>query len=148
MSFAGLRVFVATIQLSHCKNSAAIDNMKTDGYSCARIKHLPKNEHQARFGPWTVVCQPLVYTMLFSFSHQIMSNSSQPLEQQHTRPSCPSPFPGVCQLHVHCTGDVVQPSHPLSPSSPSAYTILQSKVMIYALQLIQLLLNDYISYFS
>ena len=104
LSFAGLWAFVATIQLSHCKNSAATDNMKMDGQSCALIKHLPKNEHQARFGPWPAVCQSLVYTMLLSFSHQIVSNSSQPLEWQHTRPPCPSPFPGrvcpnSCPLH-------------------------------------------------
>ena len=45
--------------------------------------------------------------MLLSFSHQIVSNSSQPLEWQHTRPPCPSPFPGrvcpnSCPLHRWC----------------------------------------------
>lgn len=37
-----------------------------DGFSCVLIKHLPKNEHQARFGPWAIFCQPLVYTILES----------------------------------------------------------------------------------
>ena len=30
-----------------------------------------------------------------------------------------SPSPGVCQVHVPCIGDAVQPSHPLMPSSPA-----------------------------
>ena len=29
-------------------------------------------------------------------------------------------LPEIAQIHVHCTGDPVQPSHPLMPSSPSA----------------------------
>ena len=29
------------------------------------------------------------------------------------------------QVHVHCTGDVIQPSHPLTPSSPSALNLFQ-----------------------
>ena len=31
----------------------------------------------------------------------------------------------VAQVHVHCTGDAVQPSHPLTPSSPSALNLSQ-----------------------
>ena len=29
-------------------------------------------------------------------------------------------LPESAQIHVHCIGDPVQPSHPLMPSSPSA----------------------------
>ena len=61
LSFAGLRAFVATIQLSHCKNSAATDNIKMDGYSCALIKHLPKNEQEARFCDATKLAAILKY---------------------------------------------------------------------------------------
>ena len=39
------------------------------------------------------------------------------------RPPCPSPSPEVCQVHVHCIGDAIQPSHPLMPSSPSAFNL-------------------------
>ena len=37
-------------------------------------------------------------------------------------PGLPVPhhLPGVCQVHVHCISDAVQPSHPLMPSSSSA----------------------------
>ena len=29
------------------------------------------------------------------------------------------------QVHVHCIGDAIQPSHPLTPSSPSALNLSQ-----------------------
>ena len=44
---------------------------------------------------------------------------------QHTRPPCPSPSPRVAQVHVHCIGAAIQPSHPLMPSSPSAFNVSQ-----------------------
>ena len=31
------------------------------------------------------------------------------------------------QVHVHCTGDAFQPSHPLTPSSPSALSLSQQQ---------------------
>ena len=49
----------------------------------------------------------------------------QPHGLQHAKPSCPSPSPGVspssCSLH----SDAVQLSHPLMPSSPSAFDLSQ-----------------------
>ena len=39
-----------------------------------------------------------IYLHKFSsvhFSHSVVTNSSRPHESQHTRPSCPSPTPGV-----------------------------------------------------
>ena len=54
------------------------------------------------------------------FSHSVLSDSLQPHEPQHTRPPCPSPTPGVTQIHVHWVSDAIQPSHPLlSPSRPA-----------------------------
>lgn len=85
--------------------------------------------------------------MLLSFSHQIVSNSRNPLNGS---------TPGLLSLTVSrqslpklmSIASVMSPNHLiLSPSLP-AYAILESKVMIYALQLRQLLMNDYISYFS
>ena len=29
------------------------------------------------------------------------------------------------QVHVHCIGDAIQPSHPLMPSAPSAFNLFQ-----------------------
>ena len=31
----------------------------------------------------------------------------------------------LAQVHVHCIGDAIQPSHPLTPSSPSALNLSQ-----------------------
>ena len=54
------------------------------------------------------------------FSHSVMSDSLRPHETQHARPPCPSPTPEFTQTHVHRVGDVIQPSHPLSSTSPPA----------------------------
>ena len=47
------------------------------------------------------------------FSRSVVSDCLQPHELQHARPPCPSPTPGVTQIHVHRVGDAIQPSHPL-----------------------------------
>ena len=60
------------------------------------------------------------------FSPSVMSNSLQAHGLQHARPSCPSPTPGVypnsCPLSQWCHPTI---SHPLSPSSPSAFNLSQ-----------------------
>ena len=42
-------------------------------------------------------------------------------------PSFPVPhhLPEFAQVHVHGISDAIQPSHPLSPSSPSAFNLFQ-----------------------
>ena len=60
-----------------------------------------------------------------------MSNSLQTHELHHARPPCPSASPQVCQVHVHCISDAIQPSHRLMPSSPSALNLSQG---LFALQ--------------
>ena len=37
----------------------------------------------------------------------------------------PHHLPEFAQVHVHCIGDAIQPSHPLMPSSPSALNLSQ-----------------------
>ena len=39
------------------------------------------------------------------------------------RPPCPSPIPEFTQTHAHWVGDAIQPSHPLSSLSPSAFNL-------------------------
>ena len=51
-------------------------------------------------------------------SCSVVSDSLRPHESQHARPPCPSPTPGVHSDHVHWVSDAIQPSHPLSSSSP------------------------------
>ena len=40
-------------------------------------------------------CKGLIYRISVQFSRSVMSDSLQPHELQYTRPSCPSPTPGV-----------------------------------------------------
>ena len=42
-------------------------------------------------------------------------------------PGLPVPhhLPKFAEVHVHCIGDVIQPSHPLMPSSPSVLSLSQ-----------------------
>ena len=48
-----------------------------------------------------------------------MSVSLPPHEFHHARPPCPSPTPPeFTQTHIHQVSDAIQPSHPLSSSSP------------------------------
>ena len=74
------------------------------------------------------IYQPVtMWQVLFStFSSVQFSSVAQscttlwPHESQHTRPPCPSPTTEFTQTHVHRVGDAIQPSHPLSSSSPPA----------------------------
>ena len=49
----------------------------------------------------------------------VTSDSLRPHGLQHTRLPCPSPTPDLVQTHVRWVGDAIQPSHPLSSSSPA-----------------------------
>ena len=44
-------------------------------------------------------------------------------------PGLPVPYHLLkfAQVHVHCIGDAIQPSHPLMPSSPSALKLLKQQ---------------------
>ena len=46
---------------------------------------------------------------------------------QHTRPSIPHHLLKFAQVHVHWIGDAIQLSHPLLPSSPSAFNLSQHR---------------------
>ena len=54
-------------------------------------------------------------------SRPVVSDSLSPRGLQHTRPPCPSPTPKFTQTHVHGVGDAIQPFHPLSSPSLSAF---------------------------
>ena len=67
-----------------------------------------------------------IFSVRFSLS--VVSNSSDP------RMDCSTPgFPvhyqllKLAQTHVHQVSDAIQPSHPLSPSSPSAFNLSQHR---------------------
>ena len=60
------------------------------------------------------------------FSCSVVSDTLWPHGMQHIGLPCPSPTPGIysnsCFHHV---GDAIQPSHPLSSSSPPAFNLSQ-----------------------
>ena len=62
--------------------------------------------------------------MLFLFCRPVMYDSLWPAGLQHASSPWP-PSPVVAQVHVHCISDVIQPSHPLTLSSPSAFNFSQ-----------------------
>ena len=44
------------------------------------------------------------------------------------RPLIPHHLPKFAQIHIHCIGDPIQPSHHLMPASPSALSLSQHPV--------------------
>ena len=63
-------------------------------------------------------------TMLL-FSHVVMSNSAIPMECSMQGLPVPHHLPEFAKVHIHCIGDAIQSSHPLTPSSPSALNLAQ-----------------------
>ena len=61
------------------------------------------------------------------FSRSVMSNSLWPHGLQYSTPGFPvhHQLPELSQTHCHRVGDAIQPSHPLSSPSPSAFTLSQ-----------------------
>ena len=44
---------------------------------------------------------------------------------QHARPPCPAPAPRLYSNSCPCVSDAIQPSHPLTSPSPSAFSLSQ-----------------------
>ena len=63
--------------------------------------------------------------LLLLFSHSVLSDSLQPMACSVPGLPVPDHLPEFAQVHVHCISDTVQPSHPLTPSSPSAPKLSQ-----------------------
>ena len=73
-----------------------------------------------------VICRFNAIPVKFSsvqFSLSVLSDSLRPHESQHARPPCPSPTPRVYPNSFPRVGDAIQPSHPLSSSSPPVLNI-------------------------
>ena len=62
---------------------------------------------------------------LLLFSHQVTSDSLWPHGLQHARFPCPASPPRACPSSCHWIGEAIQPSHPLSSPSPSAFNLSQ-----------------------
>ena len=59
------------------------------------------------------------------FSCSVVSDSLRPHGLQHARLPVHYQLPEFTQTHVHWVGDAIQPSHPLSSSSPPAFNLSQ-----------------------
>ena len=62
-------------------------------------------------------CLCVSYPVQFSCS--VESDSLPPHGLMHTRPPCHHQLPELAQIHVHQVCDAIQPSHPLTSSSPA-----------------------------
>ena len=58
-------------------------------------------------------------------SHPNVSDSLQPHGEQQASSAVPHRLLQFDQVHVHCISDAIQPSHSLTPSSPSALSLSQ-----------------------
>ena len=59
------------------------------------------------------------------FSHSVVSDYLRPHGLQQARLSCPSSTPRAYSTHVHRVGHAIQPSHPLSSTSPLTFSLSQ-----------------------
>ena len=87
----------------------------------ARLALCPKQLSNSNQNPVTIHPKTPV-SLLLSFSHPVMSDSLRPHGLQHTKPPY---LPEFAQVHVHCIGDAIHPSHPPMPSSPSTLDLSQ-----------------------
>ena len=62
---------------------------------------------------------------LVLFGPCVVSDSLRPHSLQQTRLPCPLLSPEFAQIHVHWVRDATQPSHPLPPSCPFAFSLSQ-----------------------
>ena len=69
------------------------------------------------------------------FSCSVVFDSLRPHESQHARPPCLPPTPGVYSNSCPSIGDAIQPSHPLSSTSPPAPNPSQHQGLISLHQL-------------
>jgi len=74
---------------------------------------------------WFIV----IFRFTISFScrsvAQLLLTLCDPMDRSTPGLPIPRHLPEFAQVHIHCIGDAIQPSHPLTPSSPSALNFSQ-----------------------
>ena len=75
--------------------------------------------------PWFMDLTFQVPMQSVQFNSSVVSDSLRPHALQHTRPFSPSPAPGVYPNSCPLSRDALQPSYPLSSSSPPAFNLSQ-----------------------
>ena len=71
---------------------------------------------------WLLSSHPITQSCLTLFDPMDCSTAGLPVPQH---------LPGIAQVHIHCIGEGVQPSHPLKPSSPSALNLSQDQGLFH-----------------
>ena len=71
---------------------------------------------------WLLSSHPITQSCLTLFDPMDCSTADLPVPQH---------LPGIAQVHIHCIGEDVQPSHPLKPSSPSALNLSQDQGLFH-----------------
>ena len=79
------------------------------------------------------------------FSHSVVSDSLQPRGLQHARLPCHHQLPEATQTHVHCISDAIQPSHPLTTSSPSVLNLSQHQGLFQWISCLHQMTNNGVS---
>ena len=69
--------------------------------------------------------QDVTSISLVQFSHSVVFGSFRPHGLHHASPTVHHQLPELAQTHVHCIGDAIQPSHPLSSPSSPAFNLSQ-----------------------
>ena len=64
-------------------------------------------------------------TLLLLFSHPVMSIFCEPMDCSMPGLPVPHHLLEFAQVHVHCISDIIQPAHPLIPSSPPVLNLSQ-----------------------
>ena len=92
-----------------------------EGKGCKKMGGAARKKY-CRLGVWSWFH---LTTVQFSLVAQCPTLCDPMDCMQHTRLPCPSPTPRTWSNHVHKVGDAIQPSHPLSSSSPPAFNLSQ-----------------------
>ena len=92
----------------------------TERFNIVKILSLPKVIYKYCCCCWAVA-------LSVQFNRSVVSDS---LWLQHARPLFLHHLLKFAQVHVHCIGDAVQPSHSLTPFSPSALNLSQHQGLV------------------
>ena len=106
---------------SRCYDMTVEDNWQKRNYPWLLVQNRT-------FGDENLVAEmPLVQRTSHQFSSSVMSNSLQ--THGLCRPGLPvhHQLPEFTQTHVHRVGDAIQPSYPLSSSSPPNFNLSQNQ---------------------
>ena len=106
---------------SRCYDMTVEDNWQKRNYPWLLVQNRT-------FGDENLVAEmPLVQRTSHQFSSSVMSNSLQ--IHGLCRPGLPvhHQLPEFTQTHVHRVGDAIQPSYPLSSSSPPNFNLSQNQ---------------------